>query len=162
MKQFLKSTEVTVKNGGYLFNNQDKPVSNKEFENAQKHAEFIIKFREEIKGKDFVGKTPDNINSIRKSVLEKLEKDQKIVFVEGPKKVEQTLNQKLAKEALDFIKFHENTSKTEKVNDFLQKFKVVKQFEEFGLFFEEDVAELNKIYTLKEIVEAVTEIIEHI
>jgi len=162
MTQFLKSSEVSVKNGGYLFNNNGQPVSNKEFEEIQRRAEFIVTFNQKLKGKDLVGKKPENIQDIKNEVLRELSKSNNVQFLSKPEKVDRPLTDQLTSEALDFIKFQDDSSKTDKINQFLQPFKVLKQFQEFGLFFENGIAELNKIYTLEEVIDSVTDIIDYV
>jgi hypothetical protein len=61
---------------------------------------------------------------------------------------------------LAFIDFQETSSKVNKVNNFLQQFTVLHDFETFGLFFTQDIVKLNKIYTVAEIKQAVTEVID--
>jgi len=70
------------------------------------------------------------------------------------------LTKKLADEAMAFMTFQENSTKVDKVNSFLQQFSVLAEFEEFGLFFSEDIVKLNRIYTMDEVIEAVTEVID--
>ena len=59
-----------------------------------------------------------------------------------------------------FMKFTESSSKVEKINSFLQQFAILNEFENYGLFFEEDIVKLNKIYTMAAVIAAVTETIE--
>ena len=68
---------------------------------------------------------------------------------------ENTTHKKLVDEALAWIDFDKKSSKTEKVNKFLQQFNVINEFEEIGLFFEDEIVKIDKIYTMKEIIEAV-------
>lgn len=158
-KVFVKAAELKLVNGGYVVTvNDETPVNNAEFVAAQKRAEYIITFAEKAKGKDFVGKTADSVESVKSEVESALAKKD-TQYVEAPKEVKQNLTKKLQKEALAFINFKEDTSKAEKVNKFLQEFNVINEFEEFGLFFEQDIVKLNKIYTMDQIVAAVKEVI---
>ena len=159
MKQFLKSTEVKLINGGYLSNSEDAPVYNREFVEAQKHAEYIITFAALAEKKDFVGKKADNLASLELEVRNALaEKETK--FVSSPDAPKKTMSDKLAAEAMSFMTFKEDSNKIEKINAFLQQFKVLHEFEEFGLFFEDDIVKLGKIYSMKEITEAVKSVID--
>jgi hypothetical protein len=163
MTQFLKSTEVTVKNGGYLFSKAEKPVRNEEFENIQRHAEYIITLSEKLEGKDLKGSKPVNIQDIKNEVIKALNKDKTIEFIALPSKVKLELGDQLKEEALAFLNNQDEISKTEKINDFLQKFKILKQYEEFGLFFEDGISvRLTKIYTLEEVVGAVKRVISYL
>ena len=156
---FVKAGELSLKNGGYLLNSKDEPVFNENFIAVQKHAEWVVTFAEKAKGKDFVGKVPDSIESVKEEVRKALS-SKGVEYVKAPKKVKQDLTEKLQEEALAFIKYQGESSKTEKINKFLQQFNIIQEFEEFGLYFEEDICKLNKIYTIEEIVAAVTAVID--
>jgi len=158
-KQFLKNGEVELVNGGYLSNKEGKPVFNQEFVNAQKHAEYVVTFAELAKGKDFVGKKADCLSQLEAEVRKALTAKQK-TFVSKPTPVEKTLTKQLAQEALAFMTFEENSGKVDKINSFLQSFVVLDEYETYGLFFEENIVKLNKIYTMVEVTAAVTEVID--
>lgn len=160
-KQFLKNGQVTLVNGGYLVKTDENntPVFNAEFVKAQQHAEYIVTFAQLAKGKDFVGKKADSLIDLEREVGEALAAKKK-VFVTKPTAVEKTLTNQLAQEALAFINFEQNSSKVDKVNNFLQQFTVLSEFEELGLFFTEDIVKLNRLYTMEEVVTAVTEVID--
>lgn len=158
-KQFLKSGEIQLVNGGYLSNKDEKPVFNSDFVVAQEHAHYIMTFAKLAKGKDFEGKEVDSLDDLKKEVAAALA-DEAPEYVKAPKEVKRPTTDKLAEEALAFVKYNEDKSKAEKVNAFLQQFNILKEFEDFGLFFEEDIVKLKKIYTLKEVVSAVEETID--
>lgn len=159
-KIFVKKEELTLVNGGYVVTGKNEtPVYNEQFITVQKHAEWVVTFAEKAKGKDFVGKVPDSIESVKEEVRKALS-SKGVEYVKAPKKVKQDLIEKLQEEALAFIKYQGESSKTEKINKFLQQFNIIQEFEEFGLYFEEDVCKLNKIYTIEEIVAAVTAVID--
>jgi hypothetical protein len=159
-KIFVKNGELNLVNGGYMVTGEkNTPVYNEAFVAIQKHAEWVVTFAEKAKGKDFVGKAPDSIEDVRAEVLKALSKSA-VEYVATPKKVKGELTTKLQAEALAFINFNSQSSKVEKVNRFLQQFNVVQEFEEFGLYFTEDICKLNRIYTIKEIVAAVEEVID--
>lgn len=159
-KQFIKNGELKLENGGYLSNKDGNPVCNYGFYNAQQHADYIVTFAKMAKGKDFKGKKADSLEDLKREVNEVFNNKQKIEFVKKPKEVKRPTTDTLAKEALAFIDFQESSSKNEKLNNFLQQFAILKEFEEFGLFFEEEIVKLNKIYTLEEVVKATTEVID--
>ena len=116
-KQFLKKEELQLLNGGYLSNKQGNPVFNKAFVDAQNHAEYIITFAEMAKNKDFKGKKADNLDDLKKEVVEFINKSKPTVFVNKPATVEKPLSSKLAEEALNFINFQENSNKVDKINN---------------------------------------------
>ena len=159
-KIFVKKSDLALINGGYLVTGKNEtPVFNEKFISVQKHAEWVITFAEKAKGKDFVGKQADSIADVKDEVMKALA-SKGVEYVKGPKNVKQDLTEKLKEEALAFIKFQGESSKTEKINKLLQQFNTLNEFSEFGLYFEEDICKLNKIYTIEEIVEAVTLIID--
>ena len=159
-KQFLKASEVSLKNGGYLVvTDGEKPVSNVEFVAAQRSAEYVITYARLAAGKDFTGKKADSLLELETEVRASLAAKQR-TFVEKPTIVEQTLTRQLRDEALSFINFQEDSTKADKINKFLSQFEVVAEFEDFGLFFSEDIVKLNKIYTMDEVVTAVTSVID--
>ncbi len=160
-KKFLKSTEVDLINGGYLSEKSSKnPVYNEKFVKAQEYANYIMTFAELAKGKDFKGKKADTVEGLRAEVIAMMVKAPSVVYVSEPTEVERPTTDALAKEALAFVAFTENKGKAKKINQFMQQFNVLKEFEEFGLFFEQDVVKLKKIYTVAEIQEAVTNTID--
>jgi hypothetical protein len=160
MKTFLKKLDLQLVNGGYLTSSAGKPVNNKQFVKAQNHAHFIVSFAKAIKGKDIKGKEAVSVEEIRKEVYAELFEAQEIQFVKKPKEVKRPLNKQLADEALSFVKFQEDSDRANKVNKFLQKFAILKEFEEYGLFFKEDIVKLNELYTLKQVVDSVNEVID--
>ena len=162
MKQvFVKKGELKLVNGGYLaVGKKDKPVTNKAFIALQKRAEYIVTFAEMAKGKTFIAKKVDSVEDVKTAVLEKLETKNKITFVEAGKKVKTPTIDKLAKEALSFIEGKKDVSKVNQINEFLSEFELLSDFEENGLFFEEGVVKLDRIYTLEEVVNATKEVID--
>jgi hypothetical protein len=159
MKTFLKSEGVQLVNGGYLSTMEGVPVSHEGFVKAQKHAEYILTFAELAKGKSFVAKEADSLDALKREVNKKLAA-KKTMFVKSPKAPVKKLTQELADEAMSFMNFKKDSSKVDKINDFLQQFVVLAEFEEFGLFFDEDIVKLNRIYTMSEITKAVKAVIE--
>ena len=159
-KIFVKNGELALINGGYLVTGKAQtPVCSLEFVAVQKHAEWVVTFAEKAKGKDFVGKTADSLASVKAEVAKALAKSD-VKYVTPPTEVKGDLTAKLREEAMAFINFNQESSKADKINKFLQQFNVVQEFEEFGLYFEENICKLNKVYTIKEIVAAVTEVID--
>lgn len=159
MKKFLKKAELQLVNGGYVTDKKGIPVTNEEFIKAQLAAEYIITYSQIAEKKDFVGKKADTIDSVVAETNELLY-NKKIKFVETPEEIARPVQNSLMLEALSFISFQKDVSKTDKINEFMQQFIVLKDFEEFGLFFEEGIVKLNKIYTVEEITEAVVKSID--
>jgi DNA mismatch repair ATPase MutL len=160
---FVKKEQLSLQNGGYLMASNGTegaiPVFNQDFIAVQKHAEWVVTFAEKAKGKDFIGKWPDKIEDVKREVKEALS-NKGVKYVKEPKEVKRDLTSKLQAEALSFIQFHGETNKVNRINEFLQQFNILSEYEEFGLYFEEQVCKLNKIYSIEEVVKAVTEVID--
>lgn len=159
-KKFLTKEEVFVVKG-YLSSDKTsvKPIGNAAFIAAQEQAEYVITFAKMAKGKDFKGNEAENLASFKNKVTEALSKKDTI-YVSDPKKPERKISKQLSDEALAFINYEEKIEETSKVNDFLQKFNIISEFEEIGLFWDEEIVKINKIYTIAEITKAVKEVID--
>ena len=149
--QFLKSNEVQLINGGHLSSNTEQAVYNKEFIDCQKRAEYLATLCKHLKGKDFVGKKPDKLKDVRESVSRELDSKKIVEYLTPQKSVQSPTTDKLKKEALNFIKYTQKNENIEEINLLMQEFNVVKDFEEYGLYFEEGLVRLNKIYSIEEI-----------
>ena len=161
MKTFLTVKELTVENGGYLTSKTSgKPVGNADFNAAQKSAEFVVTLANAAKDKDFKGKSADSLSDLKALVVKQLSGTEATVFVKGPKALKRPTTDALKNEALAFLKHDADKNNAEKVNEFLQQFKVINEFEDFGLFFDAEISKLNKVYTMKEIIAAVESVIE--
>jgi hypothetical protein len=160
MKQFLKKGQVQLINGGYVVNEKEEPVTNQDFIKAQEHAHYVVTFAEKAKGKDFKGKEADSLAALQNEVFEALYGKKAKTYVSAPKKPVEELGDKLREEALSFINFQSDKEKIDKINIFLNKFNVIAEYEEFGLFFDQGIVKLSKIYTVKEITKAVESVIE--
>jgi hypothetical protein len=154
MKKFLKTDGLQLINGGYLSTKEDSPVTNDAFVTAQRRAEYVVTFAAMAKGKTFVAKKVDSLDVLKAEVAKALSA-KKTSFVSTPKKPTQKTTEVLAKEAMAFLDYGKDLSKAEKINTFLQEFTVLQEFEEFGLFFDEGIVKLNKIYTVADVVKAV-------
>ena len=152
-KIFVKKEELILKNGNHL-HKEDIPVSNESFYKAQKEAEYICTFAELAKTKNFKVRSVDSIEQLRKEVAEKLSKKSESIYFDYKVKPQTPLNDSLKKEATDYIEILENIRKAEKLNGFMQKFNVIKTFEEVGLYFDEGLSTLDEIYTISQIKEA--------
>lgn len=160
MRKFVKTGEVQLLNGGYLSDKDGNPINNFEFVKAQKRAEYVITFAKHAKSKDFVGKQADSLKQCKKEVQKELDELNKVEFIKTPEKVEAELTDKLIQEAISFISWQEKSTKVEKLNAFLEEFIILKDFQDYGLFFEDGIVKLNKIYTLDDVVKAAEETID--
>lgn len=159
-KQFLKKNEVELKNGGYLSNKKGDPIYNGEFVQAQRSAEYIMEFAKVAKGKNFKHAKIDSLSDVKAEVMRAIEAKRTTSFVDKPAEVKRPTHDKLAAEALAFVEFKEDSLKVDKINNFMQQFTVLKDFEEHGLFFESEIVKLNEIYTLEDITKAVSDTID--
>lgn len=160
MSKFVNSGEAQLLNGGYVSDKEGNPINNAAFINAQKRAEYVVTFAKHCKNKNFVANEVDSLASVKKDVAEELAGMNKVEFVKAPKKVEKKLNQQLADEALSFMQYEEKAGKVDKINNFLTEFTILKDYEEYGLFFEDGIVKLNKIYTIKDVTKAVEQTID--
>jgi hypothetical protein len=154
MSKFKKTGDIKLINGGYLSATDDKPINNKAFVELQRNAEWLVTLANKMKGKNFKGTVAVNINDLVNETNDELNGDKEVTFVSTPSAPSSKITDELKKEALSFIDHQKSSDAAEKVNKKLQKFKLIQEFEDFGLFFTAGVAKLNKIYTMKEITAA--------
>ena len=158
-KEFLTSNEVFITKG-YLSSNKNKvqPIYNPNFINTQSMAKYVITFAEKAKGRNFKTIEADSLEELKQDVMASLATND-IEYIKAPKEVARPITKKLADEALAFIANTEDVNKTTKINRFMQRFNIIGEFEEIGLFFEQEIIKIDKIYTIAEITKAVTEYI---
>lgn len=153
MKKFLNKDQIKINKSGYLTDLEGSPISNTVFEDIQEKAAYIIELAEHIKDKDFVGKKADSKTEVVVNFTKEFYKDEKL-YNETLIAPKTKLTDSLKKEALDFISFKEEVKTNENINHRLSEFKDLKVFEDFGLFFEEGICKIKKIYTFEEVIEA--------
>lgn len=160
-KVFVKKGELSLINGGYLTNNE-KPVTNYEFVNAQALAHFYVTLAKKVKDKDFVGKPADSFKELFDQTAKEIY-NTKIIEVIKPRSANRELTDALAEECLAWNETEIYNEKVKKVNEFItEKFSIINEFETFGLFFEEDIVKLQAIYTIEEIAIALDKIISYL
>lgn len=152
---FKTVKEVVLAKGGYLADAKtNKPVSNKEFEAAQLRAERLVAIAAKMKGKTFKVAKVDNIHDIVREVEAELNSTRVEEFVKVPKIKIGKLTKQLEDEAAAFVKGAIDSDNAQALNDKLQEFIVINDFETTGLFFTNKISKLKKIYTMKEIITA--------
>jgi len=159
-KKFLKQGEVVLINGGYLSNKNSEPICNAEFVEAQQRIEFLDKFIQEAKKHDFEGKQAENFDNFRSNFIIDFSQTKDVSFINIPTKPKSKLQDELLAETLKFVNFEHEKELAKRINYHLQRFIIIKEFEEFGLFFTNDIVKLNKIYTLEEIIKIISENVE--
>lgn len=160
-KVFLTSSEVEVRKG-YLSSNKSAdmaPIGHSAFIEAQEEAEFVVTFAKEAKGKDFQGKDPIDLEQFRQSVINKMSKKGK-EYVAAPKKPKLDTFNKLQEDAMKMVNFDIEMDKVNQINAYMSRFDVISEFESIGLFFDQEIVKINKIYTIEEITNAVKEVID--
>lgn len=153
--EFVKKGELTLKNGGYLSNKKGEPITNAEFIAAQEKAHYLVRLSQAVEGKDFQGKKPDNFESIVNDVVNSIAAESTVRYSTEPTQPSMSLRDQLAEEALNWVKFEENKTLSERVNEAMQPFNVIRDYEEFGLFFSSGIVKLSNIYTIEQILNAV-------
>lgn len=155
--EFLKLNELSLNPAKYLVSTvTNKPVNNRNFYNQQKDAEMIIKLSEKIKDKNFKQVEVDCIESIKKEVIEELNSTKLIEYRKVPEAPKSKTLDELVNYALNFNKFEDEKSKIEEINKTMNNYNTIYDVENAGEYFHEDIVKLNKIYTISEILEAVT------
>jgi len=161
--KFLKKSEITLVNGGYLSASKDEsPISHDGFVQAQNKAHYLVTLAANLVGKNFKAAKVDNFNDVVTQTVNQINSANVIEYQSTPTAPEMKLKNQLAEEALAWINFNKDISETDKINQAMQEFNVLKDFEEFGLFFSEGIVRLNKIYTVAEILAAVKAIQPHL
>lgn len=161
--KLLKQTEVKLLANNYLVNGEDSPVYNEEFVSAQMEAHKLVKTAEAVKGANFEQKKVDKFEDIVAKVKKEIEQDKVVSYVSTPTEPDQSATKTLAQEALLWLKFEDTKKEADKTNAHMQRFNVLKEFEEIGLFFNnEKLVKLPKIYTTSEILEAVKVLTPHL
>ena len=154
--KFIKKSELQLINGGYLANKSNEPVMHENFLFEQERAHYVVSLAAAIKDKDFKGKKADNLQDIINKVTDTIYKEASKKYVETPKAPALKTRDAMTKEALTWVKHKDEVELIDAVNEEMQQFNTISDFEEFGLYFEEGLVKLTKIYTIKEIVDAVT------
>lgn len=156
--KFVKKNDLKLINGGYLADKDENPVTHDEFVKLQKKSHFLVLFAEKIKDKDFEGKSPDDLILILSEVQKDIAKSDIVEYQKFPKPPKTTIIDSLTLESLKWLDYQKEEKLAADTNKDMQMFNTIKEFEEFGLYFKEGLVKLKKIYTIKEIVEAVNTI----
>ena len=161
--KFLKNGELELKNGGYLVaGKEETPVNHEEFVQLQKEAHYLINLANTVRATDFEVKEAITFDDVVKQVTLKLN-DEKRTYVNVPEAEKTPTLDKLQKDALAWLSNKDGERKAEKLNRILQKFNILAEFSEFGLYFSTDkIVKLQALYSLEQVVEAVTTLEPHL
>ena len=159
----VKKDELAVINGGYLVEKgTDVPVNHPEFVKLQQEAHYLVNLANTVRATDFEVKEPVTFESVVAKVKAKLA-DESRQFVAKPEAPARKITDTLAQEALGWLDFQKSESKAEKINKIMQKFNTLAEFEEFGLYFSFDgIVKLKELYSLEQIIEAITTLEPHL
>lgn len=160
--KFLKQSEIELMNGGYLSGIDGSPISHTAFVEAQQKAHYLVSLANNVQNKTFKAAKVDSFQDCVTQVMNEINSAEGVKYESSPVKPEMPLKNKLAEEALSWINFNQNSSATERINQSMQQFNVLNDFEQFGLFFSEGIVKLTKIYTIAEILEAVKIVEPHL
>lgn len=157
--QILTTKEIQIKNT-YLVDFEGKPVTNVDFAEAQLLAYELQVRLETAKEIGFTNKkqalTP-SVACLNDAIMRKLENSIRTEFVSSPEKPARELSDKMKAEALDFIKYQEEKSNIDNLNESLEIFKPIYDCENIGLPFESGVTTLPKLFTMDEVIKMMTE-----
>lgn len=163
MQIFVEKGQLALKNNTYLVTGKGMlPVNNKEFYKAQVKAKFFDELSKEVKNHNFEHKAVTTIESVMNLVQNRLATTNVTTFIESGKAPKSELTDKLKSEAMDFMKYIESEGDVAALNAVMQEFVIIKKFEEVGLYFEQEVVELSKIYTIEEIIMFVNQIAKYL
>jgi hypothetical protein len=157
--EFLKAKELKLNEAGYLVSAvTGKPINNNSYYKQQKAAEYVVKLAEKIKDKNFKQVNVDCLDQVKKELTEELSTRQSYVYVNQPSEPKSKVFDDLVNYALKFSSFEDEKLKTNQINENMNEFNTIYDVENVGEYFNQEIVKLNKIYTIKEILNAVTEI----
>lgn len=159
MNKFLNSEDLQLLNGGYLSDKAGNPVNHNKFVELQKSAEYLVTFAAVAKGKNFKEQKSVSSEELKAAVAKILAKKD-IQFLDTKPVTSGKITSQLREEAVKFMQGADENQKIGKINKFLQQYELLQDFENFGLFFEDGIVKLNEIYSIADIIEAVTETID--
>lgn len=153
--EFLTAKQLDLNAAGYLISKDSKkPVNHESFVKQQKAAEYIVKFAEAIKDKNFTASKVDNLEAIKASVIAAINDTAKS-YVSTPAKPTSKIQDELVKYALDFVNYEDSKVEASKINEIMNEFNKIDDVESVGDYFTEGVVKLNAIYSIKQILAAV-------
>lgn len=153
--EFLTAKQLELNAAGYLISKDSKkPVTHVDFVKQQQSAEYIVKFAEAIKDKNFTASKVDNLQAIKASVMAAINDTAKS-YVSAPSKPTSKVQDELVKYALDFVNYEDSKVEASKINEIMNEFNKIDDVESVGDYFSEGVVKLNAIYSIKQILAAV-------
>jgi len=153
--EFLTAKQLELNAAGYLISKDSKkPVTHVDFVKQQQSAEYIVKFAEAIKDKNFTVSEVDNLQEIKASVMAAINDTAKS-YVSEPAKPTSKVKDELVKYALDFVNYEDSKVEVSKINEIMNEFNKIDDVESVGDYFSEGVVKLNAIYSIKQILAAV-------
>jgi hypothetical protein len=159
--EFLTSKDLKLNAAGYLVSStSNKPVNHESFVAQQKSAEYVVKLAEAIKGKNFKTGKVDSLDEIKKAVLDSINKTNTKTYVNAPTKPTSKVQDELTELALAFVQYDEKKDEVSQINQMMAQFSAIDAVESVGDYFSEGLTKLNAIYSVEEILAAVTANVE--
>jgi len=162
---FVTKDNLVLKGNGYLVANEggkEVPVNHEEFVALQQEANTLVRLAAKVKDTDFTVKKVKTFQQVKDEVTKELQDENK-KYVEVSTKVERPITESLAKEALAWLNFEQEGTKAEKINKIMQRFNLLQEFSEFGIYFSTDkIVKLSKIYSIEDVLEAVKVLEPHL
>jgi len=153
--EFLTAKQLELNAAGYLISKESKkPVNHVDYVKQQQSAEYLVKFAEAIKDKNFTASKVDNLQEIKASVIAAINDTAKS-YVSAPSKPTSKVQDELVKYALDFVNYEDSKVEVSKMNEVMNEFNKIDDVESVGDYFSEGVVKLNAIYSIKQILAAV-------
>lgn len=155
--KFLKKENLDLVNGGYLVEKgTNTPVYNADFVKLQTEALYLIRLSERVKTANFENKKLDNFNDLKNEVTKSIIEEKIVQYVNVNNEPKLKIRDELAKEALTWLNYQKLKNNADSVNDKMQNFNLLLEFEKFGLYFSEDkIVKLTQIFTIEEIKNAI-------
>lgn len=154
---FVTKSDLSLKAGKYLVSGTDEtPVYHEDFVALQVEADMLVSLATKVKDVDFTVKAVKSFDQYVQEVT-KEKSASKVSYVDKIETVTTPTVDALKAEALAWITGNSENEKVDKINNLMQKFNLLKEFEDFGLYFSKDkIVTLSKIYTIAEITAAIT------
>lgn len=152
--EFIKSGELQLINGGYLATKEETLVTHPEFVAAQESAHYLVTLASAFEKKDFVGKKADSVEDTIQEVVDQLNNASAVKYDTEVKEPKRKITDSLAKEALAWIEYQKDSANSEELNNDMQAFNIINDFEQVGLYFSKGMSKLTRIYTIAEILTA--------
>lgn len=156
--KFLRKNQVELQKN-YLFEKNGNPVANKELKVLFEKIEQMEKLATKVKNNNFA-KTKTFKDLILELESEKNENNVK--YFNSVENITLELTNKLAEESFLWAKNQRENEFIDVLNNAMQNFNKLNEFEEIGLYFEEGMMKINKFYTIEDVKSYLQIILPHV